>query len=264
MKKTAIANQKGGVGKTATVLGLCSAATALGHRILAVDLDPQGNLTRGLGVDASQLGDDTATANELLLELQEGTALDAVVASPWPGIDVIPATLDLANRDLDGANDVIFRLRAAFEGCDLSAYDAVLFDCPPSVGRLLVGALVAADQVIYVTEASIDSLGGIKNVQDTTSFVKKRVNPAIEIAGIVITKRENNGEEEFREAEIRDVYGDLVAKTVIPKRAAWKDANGLATPIHSMRGSAGARALSTAFTDLFLELPITEPVTAGR
>ena len=257
MKKTAIANQKGGVGKTATVLGLCSAAGVLGHKILAVDLDPQGNLTRGLGVDVNQLEEGAATANELLLELQEGTALEAVVETPWPGIDLLPGTLDLANRDLDGANDVIFRLREAFEGCDLSDYDAVLFDCPPSVGRLLVGALVAADQVVYVTEASVDSLGGIKNVHDTTSFVKKRVNEKLDVAGIVITRKENNGEEDFRETEIREFYPGLVTKTVIPKRAAWKDANGLATPIHAMKGS-GARALSSAYADLFIELPIID------
>lgn len=176
MKITAVANQKGGVGKTATVLGLCSAASAAGKRVLAVDLDPQANLTRGLGVVVEEL-DGTPTANELLSEMQEGTALQAVVPTPWPGIDVIAATGDLATRDMDAASDAIYRLRACFEGCDLSAYDAVLFDCPPSVGRLLVGALVAADQLVYATEASVDGIKGIANVETTTAFVKKTREP---------------------------------------------------------------------------------------
>jgi chromosome partitioning protein len=261
MKKTAIANQKGGVGKTATVLGLCSAAPGLGHRVLAVDLDPQANLTRGLGVDVEKLiADGGVTANELLVRLQKGTALEAVVPSGWPGVDLIAGHLDLAHRDMDPANDAILRLRTAFEDCDLSDYDAVLFDCPPSVGRLLVGALVAADQVLYVTEASVDSLGGIKNVEQSTLFIPQ-LNPNLTVAGIVVTRREHNAEEDFREAEIRDVYPGLVAQTVIPKRAAWKDANGMAIPIHDLKGS-GARTLSTAYTDLFLELPLIDTVAA--
>ncbi len=255
MKITAVANQKGGVGKTATVLGLCSAASWEGKRVLAVDLDPQGNLTRGLGVDADNLG-DTPTANELLTAMQEGTASQAIIPTPWPGIDLIAATGDLATRDMDAASDAIYRLRTAFEGCDLSAYDAVLFDCPPSVGRLLVGALVAADQLIYATEASVDGIKGISNVETTTAFVKKMVNRDLRLVGIVVTRREKTGEEDFREEELRDVYGDLVAKTVIPKRAAWKDANGRSEPIHAVKGSAGARSLSVAFSDLLAELPV--------
>lgn len=255
MKITAVANQKGGVGKTATVLGLCSAASAAGRRILAVDLDPQANLTRGLGVVVEELG-DTPTTHELLTELQESTASQAIVPTSWPGIDLIAATGDLATRDMDAASDAIYRLRAAFEGCDLSAYDAVLLDCPPSVGRLLVGALVAADQLIYATEASVDAIKGISNVETTTAFVKKLVNQNLTIIGIVVTRREKTGEEDFREEELRDVYGDLVAKTVIPKRAAWKDANGRCEPIHGVTGNAGARALAGAFSDLLNELPI--------
>ncbi len=255
MKITAVANQKGGVGKTATVLGLCSAASWQGKKVLAVDLDPQGNLTRGLGVSVEDLG-DTPTANELLTDMREGTASQAIVATQWPGIDLIAATGDLANRDMDAASDAIFRLRASFEGCDLSAYDAVLFDCPPSVGRLLVGALVAADQLIYATEASVDGIKGIANVETTTAFVKKIVNKDLKIVGIVVTRREKTGEEDFREEELRDVYGDLVTKTVIPKRAAWKDANGRSEPIHTVKSSPGARMLAGAFTDLLNELPV--------
>ncbi len=255
MKITAVANQKGGVGKTATVLGLCSAASAQGRRILAVDLDPQGNLTRGLGVNVADLG-DTPTVNELLLQMREGTAPEAVVPTAWEGIDVIAATLDLANRDMDPASDAIFRLRASFEGADMSAWDGVIFDCPPSVGRLLVGALVAADQLLYATEASVDAIKSIANVEETAAFVKKQVNPDLSTVGIVITRRAKTGEEEFREAELREFYGDLVLKTVIPRRTAWCDANGRSEPIHKVKGNKGAFSLSTAFTDLLNELPI--------
>jgi chromosome partitioning protein len=262
MRKTAIANQKGGVAKTGTVLGLCSACSAKGLNILVVDLDPQANLTSGLGISLDD-GRDAVTANDLLLQYREGTALDAVMESPWPGVDLIPATLDLANRDLDGANDVMFRLRAAFEGCDLSKYDAILFDCPPSVGRLMIGALIAADQVVYVTDATKDGLLGINNIQRSTTLVKKNLNPPLDVAKIVITKRENNNEQDFREDEIRDVYGPLVARTVIPKRAAWNDAHGMSKPIHTMAGNKGALTLSVAFTDLLDELPIIDNLPVG-
>lgn len=263
MKITAVANQKGGVGKTSTVLGLCSAGAHLGYRLLGVDLDPQANLTRGLGVQADDLDQSQApTVNELLKVMQDGTATEAIHRTKWDGVDVIPATLDLAQRDLDGAADVIFRLKASFEGCDFSDYDAVLIDCPPSVGRLLTAGLVAADQVLYVTIAQVDAIQGISNIEQTTEFVQRRVNPNLKVIGIAITRRERTGEENYREDELREVYGDMVARTVIPKRTAWTDINGLAEPIHSIRGNAGARALSGAFTDLFQELPLLDRTSA--
>lgn len=252
----AIANQKGGVGKSATVLGLAAAISNRGGRALLIDLDPQANITTGLGVE---LDGETPTMSDLLADLTEGAALDIRLRTDWPGIDLLPAELSLATRDTDGAADMPYRLRAAFEGVDLSEYDVVLIDCPPSLGRLLLNGLYFADGMILATEAMVDSVRGIENIVETSKFVQKQVNPKLAVKAIVITRREKNGEQDFREQELREAYGDLgsgdglVARTVTPKRAAWGDAHGTGTSVFSLRGD-GAIALQVAFGDLEREL----------
>ncbi|ADG80861.1 Cobyrinic acid ac-diamide synthase OS=Tsukamurella paurometabola (strain ATCC 8368 / DSM / CCUG 35730 / CIP 100753 / JCM 10117 / KCTC 9821 / NBRC 16120/ NCIMB 702349 / NCTC 13040) OX=521096 GN=Tpau_4295 PE=4 SV=1 [Tsukamurella paurometabola] len=253
----AIANQKGGVGKSATVLGLAGAISHAGGRALLIDLDPQANITTGLGVEVEE---DTPTMADLLAEYAEGSALDIRVKTPWPGIDLLPADLGLANRDTDGAPDVPYRLRAAFENVDLSEYDAVLIDCPPSLGRLLLNGLYYADGMILATEAMVDSVRGIENIVKTSNFVQKQVNTKLAIKAIVITRREKNGEQDFRESELRESYGSLpdgglVARTVTPKRAAWGDAHGTGQSVFNLRGD-GPMALQIAFTDLATELDL--------
>lgn len=250
----AVANQKGGVCKTATVLGLLAAISNAGGHALAVDLDPQGNLTTGMGFEVSE---STPTANDILREYKEGTLLDAVTSSPWENIDLVPANLDLAHRDTDGAPDVPYRLREALSGVDLSGYDVVLIDCPPSLGRLLMNALFAATRLVLATDATVDGVRGIENILDTTRFVTKQVNPGLDIAAIVVGRRERASEQDYREAELREVYKGLVATTVIPKRAAWADAHGSGKPIYSFTSS-GARSLQYAYTDLAEELSMIE------
>lgn len=153
-----------------------------------------------------------------------------------------------------------YRLRAAFEGVDLSEYDVVLIDCPPSLGRLLLNGLYFADGMILATEAMVDSVRGIENIVETSKFVQKQVNPKLNIKAIVITRREKTGEQDFREEELRDAYGNLsdgglVARTVTPKRAAWGDAHGTGQSVFTLRGD-GALALQVAFTDLARELDL--------
>lgn len=249
----AVANQKGGVGKTATTLGLLSSLSARGRRALVIDLDPQGNLTLGLGVT---INSETLTTNDVLAEMQEGVITQAVAPSPWPGIDVVPADLDLANRDTDGAVDVPYRLRAAFAGADLSMYDVVLLDCPPSLGRLLLNALFTATDLLLVTDASVDGLRGAENILTTTKFVRTQVNTDLRVRKIVVGIREQQlVEQRFRENEIREAYGELVAKTMIPKRSAYPDSHGAGKPIHALSGSS-AFSLQVAYDDLVVELGI--------
>ncbi|MDP8017666.1 AAA family ATPase [Rhodococcus hoagii] len=251
-RKIAICNQKGGVGKTATTLGLASALSNQGRNVLVVDVDPQGNATTGLGVE---IEDGMLTTFDLMNRTAAGTAADAVVATPWERVDLIPANEALANIESDGANDLIFRLDIAFEGLDLSAYDAVLFDCPPSLGKLLFAVLCAADGVLAVTEPTIDSVRGIENLQETIRNVQRRPNPRLALDKIVLSRKRATGEHRFRESELRDTYGELVAKTAIPELAARQDAHSTHTPIHKFTGGK-ALALQVAYTDLLSELSI--------
>ncbi|GAB88144.1 ParA family protein [Gordonia rhizosphera] len=257
-RKIAVANQKGGVGKTATTLGLASALSAAGKHVLVVDMDPQGNATTGLNVVVDE---NTLTSFDLMARTQEGTAADAVIATPWDRVDLIPASVALANIEADGANDLIFRLDVAFEGVDLSPYSLVLFDCPPSLGKLLFAVLCAADGVVAVTEPTIDSVRGVGNLEETIRNVVRRPNPGLTFDKIILSRRRNTGEHTYREQELREVYGDLVARTAIPELAARQDAHSAHTPIHEFRGGR-AIALQLAYTDLLGELDLSVKETA--
>ncbi len=258
-RKLALCNQKGGVGKTATTLGLASALSHQGRDVLVVDVDPQGNSTTGLGVE---LTETMMTTFDLMNRTVAGSAADAVIATPWEKVDLIPSNEALANIESDGANDLIFRLDIAFEGLDLSPYDAVLFDCPPSLGKLLFAVLCAADEVIAVTEPTIDSVRGIENLQETIRNVQRRPNPNLVLEKLVLSRKRKTGEHQFRERELRDTYGDLVAKTSIPELTARQDAHSSHTPIHSFTGGK-ALALQVAYTDLLAELALGTEGTAA-
>jgi cellulose biosynthesis protein BcsQ len=258
VRKLALCNQKGGVGKTATTLGLASALSDQGRNVLIVDVDPQGNSTTGLGVEIT---DDMMTTFDLMNRTAAGAAANAVIATPWDRVDLIPSNEALANIESDGANDLIFRLDIAFEGLDLSVYDAVLFDCPPSLGKLLFAVLCAADGVIAITEPTIDSVRGIENLQETIRNVQRRPNPRLVLEKIVLSRKRATGEHRFRESELRETYGELVAKTAIPELTARQDAHSTHTPIHRFTGGK-AFALQVAYTDLLSELVITEGTAA--
>lgn len=251
-RKVAICNQKGGVGKTATTLGLASALASQGRNVLVVDVDPQGNATTGLGIAVT---DEFTTTYDLMNRTAPGTAAAAILATSWDHVDVIPADEALANIESDGANDLIFRLDIAFDGIDLSPYDVVLFDCPPSLGKLLFAVLCAVDGVIAVTEPTIDSVRGVENLQETIANVQRRPNPNLVLDKIVISRKRATGEHRFREDELRQTYGELVARTAIPELAARQDAHSAHTPIHKFSGGK-AIALQIAYTDLLAELPI--------
>ena len=252
-RKIAIANQKGGVGKTATTLGLASAIADRGGQVLVVDMDPQGNSTTGLGI--VDLEGKLTTYDLMSRPDNEGAAADAVVATEWEGVDLIPANRDLAHIESDGANDLIFRLDSAFEGLDLSPYDAVLFDCPPSLGKLLFAVLCASDGVIAVTEPTIDSVRGVENLEETIRNVQKRPNPRLVFDKIVISRKRNTGEHAFRENELSEIYGDRVARYSIPELAARQDAHSSHVPVHKWKGGK-AISLQVAYTGLLEELKI--------
>lgn len=251
-RKLAVANQKGGVGKTSTVLGLASAVAARGETVLVIDADPQGNTTTGLGVDLTD-HPDALTMADIMAESRPGRAADAVIATPWDRVDLIPSEARLATAESDGSNDLIFRVDISLEGLDLSPYDLVLIDCPPSLGKILFAVLVAADGVITVTEPEKDSVTAVGALEETIQHVVRRPNPELRWEKIVISKRRNTGEHDSRERELRDAYGDLVARAVIPAFTVRQDAHSAAAPIHTFKGSR-VHALRSAYNDLLDEL----------
>ncbi|WP_051030215.1 ParA family protein [Nocardia takedensis] len=270
-RRIVLANQKGGVGKTATTLGISSALAAAGRRrgeggrTLVLDMDPQGNATGGVGVEVAP--GQLTVADLFDRTAKPGALADVVVASAWDLVDIAPATRELAAVEEAGDADLVWRLDAAFDGVDLSAYDAVLFDCPPSLGRLLFSALVAADQAIVVTEATKDSVKGVTEVEETIDRVRRRPNPRLELGAIVVSRRRNTGEHNFRERELREAYGTygtdggLVCRTVIPDLSARQDAHSAARPVHLFQGGK-VIALQVAYTDLAIELGLTAGVSA--
>lgn len=246
-RRYAIANQKGGVGKTTVTLGIASAASAAGIRTLVIDLDPQGNATAGLGIDTSQL---ELTVNDVLHSDARGVATQAITASAWAHVDAIPADLSLAQRDSDQQLGAEMRLRKALDTPDLDTYELILIDCQPSVGKLVSNALIAATDVLIVTEPSIDSSGGVRNIMASIETVREHYNPELRIAGIILNNVPARGREAgFRANELATAVGDDLWEPHIPARLILSESRGACEPIHSF----GSRAADlTAVFDAYL------------
>lgn len=216
MLTVAFTNQKGGVGKTSTVVGLAAALDRQGLRVLCVDLDPQADMTAWLGLDP--LATDQLNVNDVIYADRKGGAVDAVQKATWgEAIYCIGSTLDLAERETDLSPGSEFRLAKALDGVE--GYDVVLVDCPPSIGRLVVLGFVAASHVVVVTEPSSASLRGVQNVLQTLSVVQAHYNRGLQLAGIIVNHQARTTESALRVNEVAGAYGSDVWEPYVPARA---------------------------------------------
>jgi len=224
----AIANQKGGVGKTTTAVNLGTALAATGYRVLLVDLDSQGNASTGLGVPRDP---EAVTSYDMLLE--EMPADEAICGTSVPGLDLVPSSIHLSGAEIElvALPRREFRLREAFRH-DRLAYDYVLMDCPPALNLITLNALVAAHEVLVPLQCEFLAMEGLAHLLRTIDRVKTTFNPKLEIQGVLLTMydRRNNLSENV-EADVRDYLGDKVYTTTIPRNVRISEAPSHGKPV---------------------------------
>jgi len=237
----AIANQKGGVGKTTTSINLAASLAALDKRVLLIDLDPQGNTTSGLGFDKG------AIEQGMYDILMRDTAIaDVIVETECEGLFLVPASMDLAGAEVELVNEkdrenIMCNALDAYHG---EAFDYVIVDCPPALNLLTLNALTASDRVLITLQTEFYAMEGLTQLIDTIRRVRQGLNPELAMDGILLTMvdRRNNLAQQV-ENEVRDYFGNQVYKNIIPRNVRLSEAPSFGVPAmyHDIRSS-GAQA----------------------
>lgn len=217
----AVANQKGGVGKTTTAVNLSAALAQLGENVLLLDIDPQGNATSGIGLPKKEI------RGCIYDSLINGLPLERIVVpSQWANLDVVPATIQLAGAEIELVPTVSreVKLKQALESIK-DRYSFVLIDCPPSLGLLTLNALTAASGVLIPIQCEYYALEGLGQLMNTISLVRKHLNEGLQIAGVVLTMYDSrtNLSEQVAE-EVKEYFKEYVYNTVIPRNVRLSEA----------------------------------------
>ncbi len=225
----AIANQKGGVGKSTTAVSLGASLADLGYRVLVIDLDPQGNASTGMGIRHEAR--ETTVYHVIVAE---SPIDDAIVHTPVERLHAVPSTIDLAGAEIELVSQFSreTRLKKALDPIREGRYDFVLLDCPPSLGLLTVNALTAAEELIVPIQCEYYALEGLGQLLRNVSLVQQNINPGLRLSGIVMTMFDPRTKLSSQVVEeVQRFFGDLVYDVIIPRTVRLSEAPGFGQPI---------------------------------
>ena len=244
----AVANQKGGVGKTTTATNVAACLGKAGYKVLMLDMDPQGNSTSGFGINKQQL---QLTSYNIILG--DARISDIIITSTFKNVDVAPASIDLAAIEMQLADDAdrLSKVRQALAPIK-NQYDYIIIDCPPSLGLITLNALGCADSIILPMQCEYFALEGLSQLMDTVRRVKKTSNPNIEVEGVLLTMYDGRLNLTLQVADnVKKYFKDKVFKTVIPRNVRLSEAPSFGQPIiYYDASSRGAKA----YTELTKEI----------
>ena len=250
----AIANQKGGVGKTTTVVNLGTFLALEGYQVLVIDLDPQGNCTSSFGIEKEEL-----TTHSYHLLVGKASFEDVAYSTEIDHLTIIPTNTDLAGAEIELVSELgrEYRLQEGIKD-HLDEYDVILIDCPPSLGLITLNALTTASHVLVPLQCEFFALEGVSQLLQTLQLVQARINPQLVLGGLILTMFDRRNKLSFHVAEeVRGYFEDQVFQTEIPRNVRLSESPSYGQPIAlydpRSRGAQAYKALAKELTEAFLE-----------